>query len=315
MIKSNHDLAVEFHASAATHVGLVRKSNQDRYFVGRLECREECVETDLEFLGEAGIKPGDNRFNFAPCGGSLLIVADGVGGHVSGDVAAEIAVASFVEFMESQGNQAFRDSNDDEFWVGLLHLGIQHCQDRILEHQHLHPECAGMGTTFSACVLVGSRAYIVHAGDSRIYLARGRKLIQLTTDQTIGQRLVEEGGMTPRQASQSQLSHCVWSALGGTNISLEPQVFGIDIQSQDKLLLCSDGLTNELGDRELNRLLSGNSDAVHLCVRMIERALEIGARDNVTVVVGEYVSIGSYAVADPENSEPVHNLVLSRVGR
>lgn len=76
MIKTNHDLAVEFHASAATHVGLVRKSNQDRYFVGRLQCREECVETDVDFSGEVGFKPGDHRFNFAPGGGSLLIVAD-----------------------------------------------------------------------------------------------------------------------------------------------------------------------------------------------------------------------------------------------
>ena len=266
-------------------------------------------------MSKGFLKSGDREFDCTQGGGSLLIVADGVGGYASGDIAAEIAVASFVEFMGSRGDSAYRDSKDEEFWVGLLHFGIQHCQDRILEHQHLHPECAGMGTTFSACVLVGSRAYIVHAGDSRIYLARDRKLTQLTTDQTIGQRLVEEGGMSPRQASQSHFSHCVWSALGGANISLEPQVFGIDIQSQDKLLLCSDGLTNELGDRELNRLLSGNSDAVHLCVRMIERALEIGARDNVTVVVGEYMSIGSYAVADPENSEPVHNLVLSRVGK
>jgi len=315
MIKMNSDrraicTGVDFQASAASHAGARRRNNQDRYFVGRLQrSSDTIIEGDAVDLQqdeqESSEKP---EFNYSGGTGAILIVADGVGGNVAGDVAAELAIASFVEFLGGQTDEAYADAKQAVYWENLLQRAIQHCQSRVLEYQHAFPNCDGMGTTFTACILVGSRAYIVHAGDSRAYLSRGRNLIQLTVDQTFTQKMVEEGGMTLRQASKSPLSHCIWSSLGGKEPSLEPQVFCLDIQEHDKILLCSDGLTNELARGDLRRLLGGDKHVVQRCKEMIEQALRNGGRDNITVVVGEFRSIDNESTVVQEYPASLHNL-------
>jgi serine/threonine protein phosphatase PrpC len=130
--------------------------------------------------------------------------------------------------------------------------------------------------------------YVVHAGDSRCYLFRGGHAHQVTRDQTIAQRLADARVLTPDQARESSWRNVVWSAVGGGTDGLHTEVYKLDLEPRDVLLLCTDGLTKHVADDEIASVLGNGSSAEETCRRLVGMANEAGGTDNITVAVAAF---------------------------
>src|SRR5262249_53508250 len=155
------------------------------------------------------------------------------------------------------------------------------------------PEQRGMGTTLTMAYLLWPRLYVVHVGDSRCYLLRSPRLVRITKDQTMAQQLVERSVLAPEEAPQSRWSHVLWSCLGGNSRQLSAEVYKATLTLGDTLLLCTDGLTNQLRDEDLLRLLQQSGSAEETCRRLVAAANDAGGSDNITVVVAHFLDARS----------------------
>lgn len=227
--------------SSVTHLGRVRTINQDRVHPlngGRSD------ETQL------------------------LIVADGMGGHVGGEIAATVAVET-----------ALRSE-------GSLEERIRQANRAIVEEAEGRPELTGMGTTLTLAE-VGSdrRLRLAHVGDSRAYLLRSGVLIQLTTDHTLVAEYVAQGRLRADQTSNHPQRSLLTRALG-LEAHLVVDIAEFSLREGDRLLLCSDGLNGMLSDREITDLLDGDSTE-EAAWRLVEAANLAGGHDNITVLVAD----------------------------
>jgi PPM family protein phosphatase len=165
---------------------------------------------------------------------------------------------------------------------------LKRCQQRIEACAAVDLGCRGMGTTLTMAYIHWPRLYVVHAGDSRCYLLRGGKLEQITTDQTVAQRLVESGTLTQAQAKESRWSHILWNCLGGGKSDLRVDVYKSTLELSDVLLLCTDGLTTAVSDQQVQELLSRKERAENVCHHLVNAANSAGGPDNITVVVAQF---------------------------
>jgi serine/threonine protein phosphatase PrpC len=145
----------------------------------------------------------------------------------------------------------------------------------------------GPATTLTMVALVWPRAYIVHVGDSRAYYLRGGRLRQITRDQTAYEDLVDRGVMSEEEAKRAGLRNMLTSALGA---QMTPSIGLIDLEPGDVLLMCTDGLTKHVDDAEIAAVLVAGASAEECCKRLIDRTLERGASDNVTVIVSRFAA-------------------------
>ena len=144
-----------------------------------------------------------------------------------------------------------------------------------------------MGTTATIALVVGGMVYFAQVGDSRAYIVRGGSARQMTKDQSLVQRMVDAGKLTPEQAERSEHRNIILQALG-PELTIVPEFTRDRLMHGDVIVLCSDGLSNQMSASEIAAAVSAHNDLEELCVALIERALETGAPDNVTVVVGRY---------------------------
>jgi PPM family protein phosphatase len=209
--------------------------------------------------------------------GAVFAVADGMGGHAAGEVASGLAV-------EALGEIADRDdlvSDDVTTAVGEAHA-------RILRSAARHPEQTGMGTTLTGLAAVGDDGTdqwaVFNVGDSRVYRFADGQLTQVTVDHSEVRELVDAGLITPEQAAYHPLRNIVTQSLGA---SWAPQVdlWVLPRQPGERFLVCSDGLSGELSDREIAALLARNEDPQEAATALVEAAVAAGGRDNVTVVM------------------------------
>ncbi|WP_082534143.1 PP2C family serine/threonine-protein phosphatase [Marmoricola sp. Leaf446] len=219
-------------------------------------------------------------------GPHLLVVADGVGGSARGDVAS----AETVEVLRRL------DTPPGDDVLGALAGAIHLSHDRIAELVAADPSLEGTSTTVTALVLDGDRIAVGHVGDSRGYLLRDGTLAQLTTDHTFVQSLVDEGRITEDEARVHPHRNLILRAVDGVH-EPEPDVFTLEVAPGDRILLCSDGASGVLTDEQLSRLLAeGTPDSA--AYSLVDRSLDAGSSDNVTVVVADLVE--DDAVDDPE---------------
>src|SRR5262249_46887211 len=143
----------------------------------------------------------------------------------------------------------------------------------------------GMGTTLTAARIMGDDLHVVHVGDSRAYMLRGSHLHRLTRDHTFVQLLVDSGQLSPEEGARSSQRHMLVNALGGFNPDVEVDVDQVKLATGDRLLLCSDGLTDLVDDDAIREVLIDWSDSATACRRLVDLALANGGRDNVTVIV------------------------------
>jgi serine/threonine protein phosphatase PrpC len=233
-------------ATGLTDVGRVREANEDAYFVGTV----------------------------------VVAVADGMGGHLAGEVASAMAL----EPVRALDGTHFDDGADA---VEALRDAVVRANDAVSQKAEDDPAYRGMGTTLTAAIIEGRRVHLAHVGDSRAYLLRGDRFSQLTDDHTLVQHLVDEGQITPEEAATHPQRSIITRAIGVSR-DIEVDTVSLELDPGDQLLLCSDGLTGVISDADIAAELSRGDDADAVLARLVEAANRGGGPDNITAVLLRY---------------------------
>lgn len=268
---------------ARTEVGCARERNEDTFLV-----------LDVA-SGVAGLRPESRVRELAPPG-TVIAVCDGMGGAAAGDTAARMAAESLRDAVLRSGpihepGQAER---------ALLNA-VTSANAAIAEYTQKHPDKRGMGTTMTAAIALGSQLVIVQVGDSRAYLRRGRVLQQLTMDQNVVGQMVAAGKLRPEDARNYKQRNVLLEAIG-VQERVGPDIVHCTVRAGDVLMLCTDGLTGPLADRQLLELMLRHEDPVRCCRALTEAACAAGGPDNVTVAVARF---GGSDLPVPQGREPI----------
>ncbi len=216
----------------------------------------------------------------------VYIVADGMGGHAAGDQASRIAVKTITEILSNYDFS--QDDVEDETENGmsveeLIRYALQEANEQILlaslSNQHLQ----GMGTTAIVAVANKGSLFVGHIGDSRTYLTREKQISQITEDHSVVQQLVKAGAISEEEAQVHPYKNVITRCLG-MQANVEPDTVELVLQPGDKVLMCSDGLSNMVSDKEMEEMLNENTPEV-ACQKLVDLANENGGTDNITVVL------------------------------
>lgn len=207
---------------------------------------------------------------------NLYIVADGMGGHKAGDKASSFSVERFVELAA----HSFL-----EHPLYLMKETLVQVNQELVNLSKEKEEYEGMGTTFVAACILEDELYVMNLGDSRLYLFSD-DLVQITKDHSLVEELVRSGQLTKEEARNHPQKNLITKALG-VDTAIEPDFFQIDLKIGDKILLCSDGLSNMVPDEEIEKILRRTSDIKQTVNLFIEQANQEGGLDNIAVLVAE----------------------------
>src|SRR5579862_5300937 len=272
-----------FDCHGLTETGRDRRVNQDDFLLAPLE-------------------PG------LPGPACLFAVADGIGGGPAGDRASGLAVRALREFMWRTRADSdlgrFVDPGD------LLRKAVLHGHDEILYDVAANPDLSGMGSTLTAALVAGPDLWLAHAGDSRCYLLRGSRLGRLTLDHIVAERLVEEGILSSDAARQSAWGRTLWNHLGKTSEPMAPEISRARLEPGDALLLTTDGITDSLGDHDLEELCLEQGSAQSMATEILRAAKETGGRDDMTLVLARFVPPAGFASEDGEGRSASSESVL-----
>jgi protein phosphatase len=266
--------------AAATHRGCVRLRNEDHYLVMRFRRSLENISTNLDC--------GSAQTNYDLTGYGLL-VADGLGGRIGGEVASRTALTKLIELIIETPDWIMGFEEHDKVEAVLERMTERFFRiDQTLKQQaDDDPSLSGMGTTLTAAATLGDDIVIGHIGDSRAYLYRGGVLKQLTRDHTVAQELIDAGLSGADPAARS-MRHVLTAALGVLGTRTKPEVKRIQLRPHDQILLCTDGLTAMVDDSTITSALHSAASASVACEDLTSLALAAGGRDNVTVVVARF---------------------------
>jgi PPM family protein phosphatase len=255
-------------------VGLVRQHNEDSYLYGNLDTGEKA-------------SPSDPRALRIERGPALLVVADGVGGAASGELAS--AIATDCIFSELQGWWRSDSGRDPSTIAHAMRNAIDVANESIWGKAQGVPAHHGMGTTATIALVVHDEVHFGQIGDSRGYIIRKGKARQLTKDQSLVQRLIDAGRMTRSQAEKSEHRNIILQALGPEQ-RVVSDLYQETLAPGDFVLVCSDGLSNQVTEEEIGRYASRSEKPGDLCSALMSRALETGAPDNVTALAARVIS-------------------------
>ncbi len=218
----------------------------------------------------------------------LYVVADGMGGHSHGEVAAKIAVDSIHEFIEKTNDRdttwPFAADTRLSRHSNLIKMAVRLAHDKVLGAIRQDGSLHGMGTTVVGFLLDGSLAAVAHVGDSRAYRMRDGRLDQLTQDHTWVHEQVMAGFLSQEQARSHPLKNVVTRALGG-EADVQVDIREVEVRPGDLYLLCSDGLTAMLGDADIKQRLGSGKGLHEICRSLVNDSNARGGVDNVTVVL------------------------------
>jgi len=217
-----------------------------------------------------------------PGGWTAVIVADGMGGHRAGEVASELAVGCLEDALQFWDPAISADDG-----VQMLQDLIRKANQVVFETASLNEQYHNMGTTVIVAIVSSKGGWIGHVGDSRVYRLRQGSLTQLTDDHTVINELAKAGQLTPEEAARHPLRHAITRSVG-TDREVKPEVAVIDWQAGDRMLLCSDGLSNMVEHKLLEMTLNQPGVCIEIAAdRLLEMALDAGGEDNVTIVLVE----------------------------
>ena len=274
--------SAEVHAdvSGLTHPGRVRANNEDHFLVTKATRRLETMQASLP----AGDVPERaDEINY------VMVVADGMGGHAAGEVASRLAISALVGLA--------LQIPDWIFWVDEEHVpeierrtreAIQQVGSMLIERGREEDALRGMGSTLTAARSCGRDLLIVHVGDSRAYLFRAGRLERLTRDHTYAQLLVDAGELSPGEANLSRYRHVLTNALGGSEEEVHVDMDLLRLEDGDRLMLCSDGLTDGVDDDTIAAALGAAQPSADVAQKLLQCALDAGGRDNITVIVATF---------------------------
>ena len=270
----------EIDVYGLTHIGNVRRENQDHFLLATVHKRVEVLATNL---GEQQHLPhGDQRVAF------LAMVADGVGGLEGGAEASATALEAVMQYVNDSMSVLYEsDVTERAFTEALQRCALRSHEAIVARRSAERPE-GTMATTLTLFMGVWPAYYLLQVGDSRYYLWREGRLTQVTRDQTIAQDLVDNGVLTRAQAPHTQFAHVLSSALGAD--TAEPVVTRLQADWHNVHLLCSDGLTKHVSDERIAERLASMTSAKQVCEQLLQDALDNGGSDNITIIVGWAVS-------------------------
>lgn len=205
--------------------------------------------------------------------GTLLVLADGMGGHRAGEVASALVVEKVLAL----------DTTTPDFKTALT-TTLNLANQALLNYADEHQECKGMGTTVVVVQVGADQIKVAHIGDSRAYLWRAGQCTQLTSDHSLVAELVRNGGITEEEAKNHPQRNILTRALG-TAGPVEPEYREFAVQAGDRLLLCSDGLTVMLSNAEICEYLGGDASPQEVADRLVAAANERGGIDNISAIV------------------------------
>lgn len=215
---------------------------------------------------------------------TLFILADGMGGYNGGEIASKLATVTVKSYIESNFEAISKEK--DEI-LKLIHNAMEYANMVVFEKSKQDENLEGMGTTLEVCLIYNNKAYIGHVGDSRIYRIRKEFIRKLTNDHSYVEKLVRDGTITKEEAEHHPKKNMLMKALGCTAF-VEPDVTVKGFIKDDILLICSDGLTNMVEDKEIYQIVSqarGNMEEA--ANQLIKRANEAGGYDNITTILIE----------------------------
>lgn len=273
-----------------TDVGRTREHNEDTFLVADLTAQK------------ASLQPEVREHEIGPKG-SLFVVADGMGGAAAGEVASALAAQTIYEHLRTLWVHD-KDSSPQRFAYRLKEA-VERANTKIHGYAKEHSELKGMGTTTTAVGVLGDQMYLTQVGDSRAYLVRNGATIQLTKDQSLMQRLVDAGEMTEEEAERSERKNIILQALG-PDANIRVDLTHQPIRKGDALILCSDGLSNQVRKEEIAEMLSREADLVSLCNELVRMANERGGPDNITVLIARF---GGEGLRDSNINESVGHRV------
>jgi PPM family protein phosphatase len=271
---------VRADVGALSHEGKIRKNNEDHYLVVRLRRVLEPVLSNVS----ASLFPGQVEEE-----GYGMLVADGMGGAAAGEIASQLAIRFLGNLVVAAGKWGRRIDRGEAREIARR-AGEYYAQIHaaLLKEAEADPALAGMGTTLTIAYNFCDELVIAHIGDSRAYLYRRGELHQLTRDHTLAQLMVDRGQLSRREAARHHFRHLLTKVLGGKPGSVAADIEHIRLEDQDRLLLCSDGLTDMLDDTTISQVLASAEDAGTACSRLVELALDAGGKDNITTVLAHY---------------------------
>lgn len=258
-----------FRVFGRTDVGQVREHNEDNFLVGNLS------------TGGRGLMESDREQHVGDRG-TTLGVCDGMGGAAAGEVASQLAVDIIYEKL-SEGPPP---KDHDELARRLVHA-VEEAGVRIFNEARADRTRRGMGTTATVAALMDTRLFVAQVGDSRAYVLRGGKLVQISRDQSLVNQLIEAGQLTEEEAETFEHNNIILQALG-TAESVQVDLTYVDLREGDTLMLCSDGLSGMIRGDEIREVLCNYDDPLTACKELTDRANSAGGHDNITVIVAKF---------------------------
>jgi protein phosphatase len=265
---------------AKTNVGRVRAGNEDNFLVLDLSGQGAWTGSD----GEA-IPDGLARFEVGPKG-VVLVVSDGMGGALAGDVASRMAVETVREMLLGGEDEDGEGPCDPEApLVECLRNATDYANFAIHRRSQEDPHCSGMGATLTAAAVTQDGVGLLQVGDSRGYVIRGGQIKLATKDQSLVQQLVDVGQISEQEAETHMFRNVILQALGA-QAELQPVTGSVRVFRGDVLLLCSDGLSGKLRGEDMLRIVQeSGGDLRRACEALVDEANERGGEDNITVVL------------------------------
>lgn len=293
-------LTVEIHATS--HVGRVRKGNEDNYLL--LHISRSRAWTGSQENGEFVIE--SQKFDIDD-NGVVLAVSDGMGGAMAGEVASKMAVECVSEKMlEDDLDQTLTAESHDYHLISKLYNATLYANHLVHQQGRSDPQFQGMGATFTGIGVTTRGIDLIQVGDSRAYLVRNGKIYQVTKDQSLVQQLIDAQQISPEEAETHTLKNVILQALGAQN-EIYPVSARLKPSKGDVLLLCSDGLSNKVNAAGIQRIVIENYDALEqACAELVTEANANGGEDNITVIIAK---LNGDSLEEPEGDEVQLELV------
>ena len=268
---------VRIDFGAVSDLGKKRSNNEDSYLVARCG---RALESLLTNLPENDV-PSEFRET-----GYGMIVADGMGGAAAGEVASRMAISTLVKLIIDIPDWILQfDEEREKEAMGRADQHLRRVHEALTKRAESDPKLAGMGTTMTLATILGADGIVAHVGDSRAYLYREGKLHQLTKDQTQAQLLLDAGVINKEEFSRHRYRHVLLQAIGGKGGLVDVEIQRMRFRDDDRLLLCTDGLTDMVDDAKIAEVLSRGASSQEGCQALVDLALGAGGKDNVTVVL------------------------------
>ncbi len=271
-------MIVELHAKS--DVGRVRRGNEDNFLVLDLSSQKT-------WTGSDGIEPPTDltKLNLGEQG-LVLVVSDGMGGALAGDVASRMAVDSVREMLVGRNSEDGCDPNIP--LVDCLKDATVYANREIHVRSQEDSRCAGMGATFTGAAVKGDMLDLVQVGDSRGYIIRKDQIRLATKDQSLVQQLVDVGQISEAEAETHMFRNVILQALGAQH-EVTPVTGKIRLRRGDTLLLCSDGLSGKLRSEDIQNIVNSNADLGVACDELVAEANNRGGEDNITVILARFL--------------------------